>query len=329
MEVCGICHVNEAKYRCPACGIKTCSVDCINRHKKQTECTGTLEPSRFIPKHQLSQSPVHINRDYNFLTKLGRDIVVGKSDIKTQAKNVFKRSNGPRNRSKRVKRSNEPDPDPRVAKVHQCYPMTTNPVIRRMNTMVIQFPEGMSRASNNKSGYDKKLLAFTWTIEWVFVDKTVKEFLSYRINEALALKDAVPMTILKTVNPEVETHHLRFYLSNVFDNHSFIELDPSGAVCEALKDAVVLEYPTIHVTTTTYSSLVSKQDAYQLSGHGDSSASESSDSDSSDSDSSDSGSSDSDSDSSGASESDPESDPESGSSDGAPEEHSSKAPDHS
>lgn len=33
--LCEVCKKNPFKYRCPACNMKTCSLACVNGHKKQ------------------------------------------------------------------------------------------------------------------------------------------------------------------------------------------------------------------------------------------------------------------------------------------------------
>lgn len=37
---CQVCKINEHKYRCPACLIKTCCLNCANIHKKIQKCSG-------------------------------------------------------------------------------------------------------------------------------------------------------------------------------------------------------------------------------------------------------------------------------------------------
>ncbi len=46
-SLCEQCRVNPRrrlidvdKYKCPACGIRTCSLPCVNNHKRVTGCTG-------------------------------------------------------------------------------------------------------------------------------------------------------------------------------------------------------------------------------------------------------------------------------------------------
>ncbi|KAH9202267.1 hypothetical protein LQ764DRAFT_222426 [Zygosaccharomyces rouxii] len=45
-EKCGICHDNDAKYKCPKCGIKYCSLTCYKdeaRHKDPVDSTDQKE----------------------------------------------------------------------------------------------------------------------------------------------------------------------------------------------------------------------------------------------------------------------------------------------
>lgn len=37
---CEVCNNNAAKYCCPRCEVKTCSLLCVNIHKKELECDG-------------------------------------------------------------------------------------------------------------------------------------------------------------------------------------------------------------------------------------------------------------------------------------------------
>lgn len=267
-NVCTVCQTNEHKYKCPACGMKTCSLACVTRHKKQTECTGVVDQTKFIPKNELTEDSGYINRDYNFLLNFGRNIQLSKTDIKSNAKNIFKRqynnnyNNNNNRNSKRFKANSEQEEDQRIAIVNNAYSNNPPTSIKRNNTLVIQLPQGMSRSSSNKSGYDKKLQSFTWTVEWVLIDTNgdiKKTFLSYRLKEHLSLKDAVPMNILNNTIPEeeegnnrIEKNQLSFYLENVVNfnkpNKSIIQISPEDLISVALKDKIVLEFPTIYIT---------------------------------------------------------------------------------
>lgn len=340
--VCSICHLNEHKYTCPACGVKTCSIDCVKRHKRQTECSGLVDQSKFIPKKVLSQDESHINRDYNFLLNVGRQIHVGKGDIKSSAKNVFKRqfSGGNQNKNKRFKNNNvdaQDAMDTRIECVKKVFLQEPTTVVKRNNTMIIQLPTGMSRATSNKTGYDKKAGSFIWTVEWVVIDETGNEkdrFISYRLKEHLLLKDAVPMNILNntvSINEgedsakQIDKDQLNFYLANVVGyektKETILRLNGTDLISDALTNMIVLEYPTIYITFnsgTWKNRIIAEEDAYNYAKPASLSDSSSSD------DSSGSSSSDSDSDSESDSDDSQRNSDDESDSDGAPEETSSK-----
>ncbi|CCE72935.1 Piso0_000541 [Millerozyma farinosa CBS 7064] len=325
-KLCFVCHANESKYRCPACGVRTCSNICVNRHKKQTECTGVVDQTKFISKKKLLKDQTYSNRDYNFLLNIGRKLEVKREEIQGEAKNVFKRSyNGPDSKSKRI-RTNSNDEDKRLAKVYKVYPRESRVLTKRNNTLTVYQPPGMTRANRNKTGYDKKSASFIWTVEWVIIGREGQElhrFVSYRIKEHLRLREALPVNIIRNnapqFPPEVDSNDISFYLVNIIErrkNHpNLIPLDPDMSLSSALQDKIVLEYPTIHATLKDCDlgdQVIKSADVYELEGttsaddtSSDGDSSSDNDSDSSDdsstssSDSQTSDSSDNDSESSG------------------------------
>lgn len=318
---CCICLENEYKYTCPACGAKTCSVECVKRHKLRSECTGTVDPTKFVEKSELSGNPNLINRDYNFLLNFERRMQNGMEQTKNNVRAMFRKNQGS-NPYKR-QRTNEADNDPRLLKVNSQF---NNPPTsyRRENTLVIHLPLGMTRASQNKSGYDKKSSSFTWTIEWVPINdngKNMKPFISFRLRDTLTLKDAVPLPVLANAlevpQEEVDRDKLNFYFDNVIcgGKISAIPIDSSLLLASVIANKVVLEYPKIYVVLNNENfniRTISEKEAYNIEDLDSDNSDETSDSDSE---------SDSSSDSSQSTDSDSEDD-----SDSAPEEESSKAP---
>lgn len=314
---------NEAKYTCPACKAKTCSLECVKRHKLRLECSGQVDPAKFVPNKELSSSHALVNRDYNYLLKFERKILLKKEDVKLSAKNIFKRKAGGPNSNKR-QRPNPESADARIAQVNRVFPNIPQVSTVRENTLVIHVPAGMSRANQNKSGFDRKAGSFIWTVEWVPVDAeghTLKNFISYRLKENTVLRDAVPLNVLQSAIPNqaIEKGSLHFYLANCISTstkeHSIIALDAQATLSTALAGKVVLEYPKIFVATDKliWSEYVQEEgDAYGTR--------ESSDSESDSSDSSADSSSDSELESGSGSDSDDDERPEESSSKPPPEE---------
>ncbi|KAI5952348.1 BCD1 [Candida jiufengensis] len=315
---CSICQTNQYKYTCPACETKSCSLNCYKQHQTQSSCTGKVDNTKFIKQEELSQNSVHLNRDYNFLLQVDRKIHLSKEDLKTNAKHIFKRSrNDLQPNRKRFKKSTEDSTDQRKIAVDKTFNDPQTKIIRE-NTMVIQLPTGMQRASSNKTGYDKKSNTFVWTIEWKLLANSGKElttFTSFRLKENLILKDSIPMNILNN-HEWKDKNNLKFYIKNVLNTpkDSVIELDENATIGSALKDKIVLEYPTIYVTQgpdVLQNKVLVEKEAYQLEDTSSDANSSSSSSEDDSSDNSHSSSEDSDSNSD---------------SDGGPEESTSKPP---
>ncbi|KHC65801.1 hypothetical protein MGE_02107 [Candida albicans P75010] len=325
--VCTICHENKSKYTCPACEIKTCSLSCYNKHKYERDCTGKVDSNKYLNRNELAADPVHLNRDYNFLNNVDRKIHVGKEDIVKSAKNVFKRTRNQSQASgnKRYKRNEEDNTDKRITAVKKIFSNDPNISIKRENILIVSLPIGMSRSNTNKTGFDKKLNSFVWTIEWIMLNEQgeqVTKFISYRLKESLVLQDSVPMNIInnKFTKP-VEKCYLKFYLHDVIHKDKMIRLNGGDKISDVLKDKIVLEYPTIYVAANDECLQDRIIDSLQLAEE-----EEDDTTDSSEDDSSDSESDDDDSDSGSETSSIGDGSGEDNDSDSAPEETSSKLP---
>ncbi|WPK24691.1 hypothetical protein PUMCH_001974 [Australozyma saopauloensis] len=256
-DLCSICLENPVKYTCPACKAQTCSATCVKRHKLRSECSGLPDPTKFVPNKDLEANSALVNRDYNYLLTLERKISLAKQDVKDGAKNVFKRNvNTNKNKRPRLNTQEEEVKDKRLELVHKVFPHEPAHSIRRQNTLIIHLPAGMSRATQNKSGYDKKSGTYTWTVDWIPVDlngNVMSEFTSFRLKENQLLKELVPMTVLtKLFAPaEIELLEFSFYLENCLKPHdlkrSLIALDIEKTLADNLADKVVLEYARICV----------------------------------------------------------------------------------
>jgi hypothetical protein len=44
----------EAVYRCPGCGVESCSVACVRKHKEETQCDGKRSQATYIPLSQFT-----------------------------------------------------------------------------------------------------------------------------------------------------------------------------------------------------------------------------------------------------------------------------------
>ncbi|KAK8192998.1 hypothetical protein IWZ00DRAFT_260529 [Phyllosticta capitalensis] len=72
-DLCRICNKNPPKYRCPRDDVRTCSLPCVQRHRQWAQCDGKRDPAAYVKKSQLL-TPAGVDRDYNFLTSLERSL---------------------------------------------------------------------------------------------------------------------------------------------------------------------------------------------------------------------------------------------------------------
>lgn len=245
---CAICVEKKARYTCPACNTKTCSLECVQRHKRRAECSGVADAAKFVPNKELAANPLLINRDYNYLLNFERRVQLGKSDIKSTAKPFFRRQT-PQNSAKRRRVETS---DRRMNAVNIKFPTQPATSLKRENTLVVHVPAGMARSTQNKSGFDKKLSKFTWTVEWVLVDEKGAIYpgvLSFRLREDAPLHELVPVAVLgKKIGQELDEANLLFYLDScVSPTRSAFCLERTQTLTEAITNRVVLEYPTIYV----------------------------------------------------------------------------------
>lgn len=78
---CEVCSVKEAKYTCPRCEVKTCCFMCQSIHKKELNCDGTRDRTKFIPLHKFTD--MDLASDYRLLEEVGRAVEQHKKESRT------------------------------------------------------------------------------------------------------------------------------------------------------------------------------------------------------------------------------------------------------
>ncbi|KAM3160636.1 HIT-type domain-containing protein [Lachancea thermotolerans] len=260
---CEICKEHSHKYKCPKCSKKTCSVACIKEHKSRDSCSGTsAEPTGYVSREKLKaadtpeETNVMVQRDYNFLLGMNRQLELLKRDGKVKNKRVL----GTHHRSQ----------------PQQKWPRLEQPskVIRR-GVYCILVPRGMQRSLLNKSKWDKPLDMFVWSIEWcLFSEEGKIEFVhtNHRNKETDPLLECVGKAVyeqcvrlyqlealpddctrqaridsLSAGGLEFFMKHLPQDQQNFADSKQLIPVDPAKSLGETFRDKTVIEYPTIFI----------------------------------------------------------------------------------
>lgn len=203
---CSIC-ARAAKYRCPKCHHRTCSLACSQKHKLANDCDGKVDVTAYVPRNQLLQHGDNlINRDYSFLSGIQRDLEsTGQQAPRRQNRSDYK-----------LKKA-----------------------LGQSGANVELLPRGMKRAMENKTMWNAKKKIILWTIEWHLVDDE-KRFLDPRVSAAETLEEAsrrhVDVTDLHFFLPSVHTPA---------KYPSAVKLDRNATIEKNLQGRCFIEYPTI------------------------------------------------------------------------------------
>jgi hypothetical protein len=66
--MCNVCGDRERLYKCPRCGVFSCSLACCKRHKVEKSCNGRRDRSAFVPMSGFGDA--NLRNDYHFLEDL-------------------------------------------------------------------------------------------------------------------------------------------------------------------------------------------------------------------------------------------------------------------
>ncbi|XP_045606797.1 box C/D snoRNA protein 1 [Procambarus clarkii] len=68
LGMCSVCRVNKAKYTCPACSIKSCSLSCVKAHKQCEGCSGVRNRAALVLKDDMDN--LTLLSDYRLLEEI-------------------------------------------------------------------------------------------------------------------------------------------------------------------------------------------------------------------------------------------------------------------
>ena len=60
------------KYKCPKCSTRSCSLDCVRRHKDEAACDGLRDKVKFMPVGQFKD--MDIVNDYRLLEEVTKQV---------------------------------------------------------------------------------------------------------------------------------------------------------------------------------------------------------------------------------------------------------------
>ncbi|KAK4242225.1 hypothetical protein C8A03DRAFT_40494 [Achaetomium macrosporum] len=182
--LCGICHAQPPKYKCPRCGARTCSVPCIQKHKARADCDGVRNPRAFMPLSQL-KTEAGIDHDFNFLTSIERARERAEKDIIEARRLLSEKDLRPPNEDKLYQKIWHGDELRHVPVRPQVHVKHGRPKqgssfvdsggfdkhvrrrLRHLNIETVMMPKGMARQRENKTSFNRRTQTINWQVEWL------------------------------------------------------------------------------------------------------------------------------------------------------------------
>ncbi|KAM3431787.1 hypothetical protein NHJ13734_007145 [Beauveria thailandica] len=175
-SLCAICHIAVPRYKCPRCGLRSCSLACTKKHKAWSECSGTRDPTTYLPPSRL-RTPAGVDHDYNFLHGIERSLeraervlvderrLVQAEELRPVTVQEVRWKTGRDGRKRRVLVTRLL----REAKTRQ-FERSLAHRLRKLNVEVICVPTGMTRQKENYTTLNKRTSRINWQVEWFVVD---------------------------------------------------------------------------------------------------------------------------------------------------------------
>eukprot|EP01087_Luapelamoeba_hula_P015240 TRINITY_DN4528_c0_g1_i2.p1 TRINITY_DN4528_c0_g1~~TRINITY_DN4528_c0_g1_i2.p1 ORF type:complete len:332 (-),score=44.60 TRINITY_DN4528_c0_g1_i2:183-1178(-) len=219
---CGGCTDQPAKYTCPRCNFRSCSLSCCKRHKVDLDCSGQRNPVAFTPLQNMDDQT--LSSDLHFLEGGMRTV-----DVAKRLRPASNRFNAPKKIS--------------ILEEH-C---------GKRNIRLHVLSRGMSRRTANTSYYSLETDEIQWKIEWQFPASNATHFDS-RISEKEPLLQALKRHLQECADLSLYKAHSPEDLSIVMRKErvpankvSYFEMSSSKTLKELLHDKDIIEFPTLLV----------------------------------------------------------------------------------
>ncbi|CAH0699408.1 unnamed protein product [Spodoptera exigua] len=232
---CEVCGKNKAKYTCPKCEVKTCCLDCVRIHKKELECDGIRDRTKFIRIKDFTDTD--LLSDYRLLEECARFVYGVKIDEKKKYT--------------------------RVDKELPIYLFKLKMAARQRGTALQFLAQNFSRHKVNTTRYNKKNNVINWRVEWVFpnVESEPLKFVDERCAEHKRLSELLDKYLNPDALPFEGSKALTYYKAVGFSGvkillraekvkgsgRKFFELDPTESLAENLSGKCIVEFPIVFV----------------------------------------------------------------------------------
>ena len=236
-RLCEVCNHVEAKYTCPKCEVKTCCLKCVNIHKKELECNGIRDKTKFIPIKDMTN--IDFMSDYTFLEQCTRYVSDRKSD-----------------KLKHHTRFNKNLPA-------HMFKLRCAAHERKINLKFLL--KIFTKHNVNTTFYDWKEKIIHWRIEWIFSHAQNVKFVDERCSEHDSLNKLLTKYLTAPTEPTDSSilinKHLEYYQSKDQNElqvllkaegvkgckRRFFAMDMAKTLKDNLAGKTIVEFPIMYV----------------------------------------------------------------------------------
>ncbi|CAB3258961.1 unnamed protein product [Arctia plantaginis] len=232
---CEVCGARKAQYTCPKCEVKTCCLTCVRIHKKELECDGIRDRTKFIRVKDFTDTD--LLSDYRLLEECARFVYGVKRDEKKKYTRIDK------------------DLPIHLYKLKMA---------ARQRGIVLQFlAQNFTRHKTNTTRYNYKTNVINWRVEWLFpnADSGLLKFVDEKCSEQKRLSELLDKYLNPDAIPFEGSKALTYYKSVGFSGvkillraekvkgsaRKFFELDPKESLAENLSGKCIVEFPIIFI----------------------------------------------------------------------------------
>ncbi|XP_042858468.1 box C/D snoRNA protein 1-like [Penaeus japonicus] len=238
LGMCSVCAHTAAKYTCPRCGVKTCSLTCVKSHKKDAGgCSGVRDKTVMVLKDEMDN--LTLLSDYRFLEEIDHK-------LEDNQRHPLRRYIAPR------PTKGKPDLPFFLSNLR-------NEAAKRGTTLKF-VPNHFSKHKENTTRYIAKEGIIRWHIKWVFHQADIT-FTKTQVDENTPIITLLAryMEPNDGLSPE-EAEKLAYYHSASYSRiavllqaeregskTAFCEVVLSKSLRQNLANCKVVEYPTLYV----------------------------------------------------------------------------------
>ncbi|RMX56490.1 hypothetical protein pdam_00014929 [Pocillopora damicornis] len=171
---CAMCCEDTARYCCPTCAKKTCSLRCVKSHKMKFQCSGVRCKTKFISLDNFKCS--NLQSDLVFLEDMDR--LVNSTAHHSQSKFNRRHQNFQEIEGMvlqdQTTAAKETTVNNRDSRSHNICVRQLCLVAKQRGVNLKILPNGMSRRKENTTNFNRKEKCIKWRIQWLFPEVGVE-----------------------------------------------------------------------------------------------------------------------------------------------------------